>query len=70
MYSFAATLAGANIARKSTTMPMPPIHSVKLRQNIMLLGSRLGVSTLIPVVVKPDIASKYASRKSVFAAIM
>ena len=49
-------------ARVNTSTPMPPIQWVKARQNITPWG-RLAksVTTVAPVVVKPDTASKRAS---------
>ena len=45
-------------------MPKPPIHWVRLRHKRMSLGTdSMLVSTVDPVVVKPDKASKKASVK-------
>ena len=47
-----------------TMMPSPPNHCVRLRQNRMLCGSvSMDGSTVSPVVVKPEMLSKNASRK-------
>ena len=43
------------------TMPRPPIHCVRLRQKSMPCGRCSTSSRIVaPVVVKPDIVSKYA----------
>ena len=49
-------------AMVKNTMPIPPIQCVRLRQNKMD-GGRLSmfVSTVAPVVVKPDMISKKAA---------
>ncbi|OGB94338.1 MAG: hypothetical protein A3G82_14935 [Burkholderiales bacterium RIFCSPLOWO2_12_FULL_67_210] len=50
------------IATASTRMPMPPSHCRKQRQRLMEPGSRSSpTSTVAPVVVSPEMASKYAS---------
>jgi hypothetical protein len=49
------------MARKRTMIPIPPSHCVNWRQRITDWSTpSMSVSTLAPVVVKPDIASKYA----------
>ncbi len=50
------------MATPSTMKPMPPSHCVSARQNSTLLAfDSISVITDAPVVVKPDIDSKYAS---------
>ena len=50
------------MATARTTMPMPPIQWVKLRQKRSPRGSEVGLGRIdAPVVVKPLIVSKYAS---------
>ena len=49
------------INKKNITIPIPPIHWVSARHNNKLLGKPSKDSyTVNPVVVKPEIDSKYA----------
>ena len=48
-----------NMAMVKNTMPRPPIHCEKVRQNSMPCGRCSTSSSIVaPVVVKPDIVSK------------
>lgn len=50
------------MATDKTTMPMPPNHWVRLRQNSNSGGKASTLlRMLLPVVVKPDMVSKNAS---------
>ena len=56
------TFRKGRTARLRTMIPMPPSHWVRSRQKRMPLGlDWISVSTVAPVVVKPDMASKNAS---------
>jgi hypothetical protein len=56
------TASRGRIASASTTIPSPPSHCVKLRHRSSARGiASMSVSTVAPVVVNPDIDSKYAS---------
>ncbi len=58
------TPSSGRIATASTRMPMPPISTIRQRQTLIEVGSASRpVSTVEPVVVRPDTASKYASVK-------
>jgi hypothetical protein len=58
------TPSSGRIATASTMMPMPPISTMKQRHLLTEVGSPSSpVSTVAPVVVMPDTASKYASVK-------
>ena len=51
-------------ATASTTTPMPPSHTRKVRHTLMEPGSwSIFEMVVAPVVVKPDMVSKYASVK-------
>ena len=58
------TPSNGSTATTSTMMPMPPIQCSVWRQRLMDCGrSSRWLSTVEPVVVRPDMASKYASVK-------
>ena len=49
------------ITSANITTPMPPIHVVEMRQNCMPRGrTSMSVSTVAPVVVKPETLSNSA----------
>ena len=59
----AADEPGTTTARKNVSIPRPPSHWVSARHSRRLWGRAAGSATMVmPVVVKPETASKYASR--------
>jgi hypothetical protein len=63
------TPSSGRIATANTMMPMPPSQCSEARHSVSACG-RLSrpLMTVAPVVVRPDIASKYASVKSRYGA--
>src|ERR671912_767105 len=61
-----ARISAKEMARKMTTMPMPPSHWVMLRQKRMEgVSASMSASSVAPVVVKPLIPSKVESSRLV-----
>ena len=54
--------SAGNTTSMNITMPRPPTHCVRARQNRMpWLSDSTSAKTVAPVVVKPDMVSKNAS---------